>query len=90
MSEEESSPATSIARISVKVPPFWQANPEIWFNQMESQFVLAGIRTEITKFHHVVSVLQPEELGIVGRYNFKPSSSKAVRRSPNKTLFAIY
>ncbi|GFY50003.1 retrovirus-related Pol polyprotein from transposon 297 [Trichonephila inaurata madagascariensis] len=38
MSEEESSPAASIARISVKVPPFWRANPEIWFSQMESQF----------------------------------------------------
>ncbi|GFS49868.1 retrovirus-related Pol polyprotein from transposon 297 [Trichonephila inaurata madagascariensis] len=66
MSEEESSPAASIARISVKVPPFWRLNLEIWFSQMESQFVLAGITTEITKFHHVVSKLQPEELGIVG------------------------
>ncbi|GFX44924.1 retrovirus-related Pol polyprotein from transposon 17.6 [Trichonephila clavipes] len=56
----------ALERVSVKVPPFWRPNPEIWFSQMESQFVLAGITTEITTFHHVVSALQPEELGIVG------------------------
>ncbi|GFR32453.1 retrovirus-related Pol polyprotein from transposon 297 [Trichonephila clavata] len=72
MSEEESSPAANIARISVKVPPFWRANPEIWFSQLESQFVLAGITTEITKFLHVVSALQPEELGIVGDIILNP------------------
>ncbi|GFU21461.1 retrovirus-related Pol polyprotein from transposon opus [Trichonephila clavipes] len=39
---------------------------------MESQFVLAGIATEITKFHHVVSALQPEELRIVGDILLNP------------------
>ncbi|GFY40985.1 uncharacterized protein TNIN_365511 [Trichonephila inaurata madagascariensis] len=76
MSEEESSPAASIARISVKVPPFWRANPEIWFNQMESRFVLAGITKEITKFHHVVSALETEELGIVGDIILEPPAVK--------------
>ncbi|GFR08869.1 retrovirus-related Pol polyprotein from transposon 297 [Trichonephila clavata] len=66
MSEEKSATTTSIARVSVKVPPFWRENPDIWFSQMESQFVLAGFTAEITKFHHVFSALQPEELGIVG------------------------
>ncbi|GFR28915.1 peptidase A2 domain-containing protein [Trichonephila clavata] len=57
---------TNIARVSEKVPPLWRVYPEIGFSQMESQFVLAGITAEITKLHHVVSVLQPKELGIVG------------------------
>ena len=56
----------AIARVAVKAPPFWRKNPEIWFRQMESQFVLAGVTAEVTKFHHVVSALQPEELAIVG------------------------
>ncbi|GFT36243.1 retrovirus-related Pol polyprotein from transposon 297 [Nephila pilipes] len=76
MSEEESAAAASIARVSIKVPPFWRANPEIWFRQMESQFVLAGITAEITKFHHVVSSLQPEELGIVGDIILNPPAVK--------------
>ncbi|GFS42774.1 hypothetical protein NPIL_270891 [Nephila pilipes] len=66
LSTEESAPTASIARVSIKVLPFCRANPEIWFSQMESQFVLARITAEITEFHHVVSVLHPEELGIVG------------------------
>ncbi|GFU56803.1 uncharacterized protein NPIL_62681 [Nephila pilipes] len=76
MSEEESAATASIARVSIKVPPFWRANPEIWFRQMESQFVLAGITAEITKFHHVVSALQPEELGIVGDIILNPPAVK--------------
>ncbi|GFR05709.1 retrovirus-related Pol polyprotein from transposon 297 [Trichonephila clavata] len=76
MSEEESVTTASIARVSVKVPPFWRANPEIWFSQMESQFVLAGITAEISKFHHVVSTLQPEELGIVGDIILNPPEVK--------------
>ncbi|GFX89741.1 retrovirus-related Pol polyprotein from transposon 297 [Trichonephila clavipes] len=76
MSEDEIAATASIARVSVKVPPFWRANPEIWFSQMESQFVLAGITTEIMKFHHVVSALQPEELGIVGDILLNPPAVK--------------
>ncbi|GFQ69388.1 uncharacterized protein TNCT_216581 [Trichonephila clavata] len=43
---------------------------------MESQFVLAGITSEITKFYHVVSALQPEELGIVGDIILNPPAVK--------------
>ncbi|GFX38970.1 retrovirus-related Pol polyprotein from transposon opus [Trichonephila clavipes] len=76
MSEDEITATASIGRVSVKVPPFWRENPEIWFSQMESQFVLAGITTEITKFHHVVSALQAEELGIVGDILLNPPAVK--------------
>ncbi|XP_055928213.1 uncharacterized protein LOC129959416 [Argiope bruennichi] len=56
----------NIALVAVKAPPFWRANPELWFKQIESEFILAGVTTEITKFHHILSVLQPEELEVVG------------------------
>ncbi|KAF8793545.1 hypothetical protein HNY73_005010 [Argiope bruennichi] len=73
----------NIARVTVKVPPFWRANPELWFKQIESQFILASVTTEITKFHHIVSVLQPEELEIVGDIMQDPSAERpyeALRR----------
>ncbi|GFS82675.1 peptidase A2 domain-containing protein [Nephila pilipes] len=66
MSYEDSAAAINIARVLVKILPFWRGNSEIWFTQMGSQFILAGIAMEITKFHHVISVLQPEESDIVG------------------------
>lgn len=62
----------NVARVSVKPPPFWRANPKLWFTQMESQFLLANVTTENTKFHHVVSTLQPEELSVVGDILLKP------------------
>lgn len=46
-----------VARVSVRVPPFWQDDPGLWFAQIDSQFVLAGITQDITKFHTVTGAL---------------------------------
>ena len=50
-------------RISVKVLPFYRANPTVWFLQLESQFVLAGITTDVTKFHYTAANL-PEDVAL--------------------------
>ncbi|GBL73845.1 hypothetical protein AVEN_230801-1 [Araneus ventricosus] len=50
------------ARVAVKAPPFWRANPALWFRQIESQFTLTSVTSEITKFHHIVAALQSEEM----------------------------
>jgi hypothetical protein len=44
-------------RAAVRLPPFWALQPDMWFAQAEAQFSLAGIATERTKFHHVISQL---------------------------------
>ncbi|GFU03722.1 peptidase A2 domain-containing protein [Nephila pilipes] len=62
MSHEDSAAAINNAHVSVTVPPFWRAISEIWLRQ----FILAGITIDITKFHRVISELQPKELDIVG------------------------
>lgn len=56
----------SVNRVGIKYAPFWRANPSTWFSQLESQFVLAGVTSSITRYHHLVAALQPEELAIVG------------------------
>lgn len=43
------------AFVSVKLPDFWKADPVMWFAQAESQFVLARIINDATKFHHIVA-----------------------------------
>ncbi|KAF8781698.1 hypothetical protein HNY73_012068 [Argiope bruennichi] len=73
----------NIARVAVKAPPFWRGNLELWFKHMESQFILADVTTEITKFHHIVPVLQPEELEVVGDIMQHPPAKRpyeALRR----------
>ncbi|GFU38010.1 uncharacterized protein NPIL_365141 [Nephila pilipes] len=76
MSHEDSEAAINIARVSVKVPPFWRANLEIWISQMESQLLLGGITIDITKFHHLISALQRKELDIVGDIVLTPPAEK--------------
>ncbi|XP_066254127.1 uncharacterized protein [Euwallacea similis] len=63
---ESSNNATMVDRVAVKPPPFWSRNPELWFCQLESQFQLAGVTADSTKFHHVVSALNCEVIEQVG------------------------
>lgn len=48
------------SRVTVKLPPFWENRPEIWFLQLEAQFAIARITTEETRFHHLVAQLDPK------------------------------
>ncbi|XP_064483086.1 uncharacterized protein LOC135395929 [Ornithodoros turicata] len=52
--------SSSIARVAVRLPSFFTAHPDLWFKMADSQFALAGITQQATKFHHIVSNLPPE------------------------------
>ncbi|GBN17124.1 hypothetical protein AVEN_48788-1 [Araneus ventricosus] len=57
--------SAEIARIAFKPPPLWRNNVELWFSQIESQFLISGISQEETKFHHVVAILEEDILSYV-------------------------
>ena len=44
---------------AVKLPAFWQGNPEVWFRQVESVFATRNpaITTQGTKFEYVIQAL---------------------------------
>ena len=51
MSEEDS--RTFFAAVSVRLPPFWPANPQVWFVQVDARFSKRGITTLRTKYQEI-------------------------------------
>ena len=49
--------AATVNATSVKLPQFWQGNPEVWFAQVESVFNTRNITTQKTKFDYVIQAL---------------------------------
>lgn len=49
-----------VSKVGVKMPPFWRDDPEVWFCQVECQFALAGITSDITKFNTIVGQLDSD------------------------------
>ena len=64
MSANEENPAecnaVAIAAVSIKLPPFWPADPHVWFAQVEAQFATRHITVQKTMFNYVVASLSPE------------------------------
>lgn len=48
-----------VHRVGIRVPPFYPEKPALWFAQLESQFFLANITSDTTKFHYAISQLEP-------------------------------
>ena len=69
-----------IGAISIKLPPFWPADPLIWFAQAEAQFKTRGINREDTKFAHILAAVQPEIIQEVRDLVINPPQDNPYKR----------
>ncbi|XP_049308435.1 uncharacterized protein LOC115065735 [Bactrocera dorsalis] len=51
--------------ISIKAPPFYSEKPALWFAQLESQFRMRSILTEVDKFHVAVPLIDTRSASTV-------------------------
>lgn len=57
-----SSSNLNVYGVSVKLPPFWTDRPSHWFARVESQFNIAGIKSNQTKFDYVFAQLDSRQV----------------------------
>ena len=46
-----------VSAVRVKIPSFWEKDPEAWFGQAEAQFHLWKVKNSTTKFYRIISML---------------------------------
>ena len=68
--------SSEVSAFSIKIPPFWPGDPELWFAQVEAQFRTRGIVSELTKFSHVVSSLDRQYASEVRDILLTPPASQ--------------
>ncbi|XP_054720158.1 LOW QUALITY PROTEIN: uncharacterized protein LOC129229806 [Uloborus diversus] len=57
---------------SLKPPPFWKSNPNLWFLRLEAQFSLVHVTADETKFNYVVAAIDSDILSSVSDIIVRP------------------
>ena len=67
---------SSMESYSMKIPPYWPADPPIWFAQVEAQFAARGITAQRTMYYHIVGSLSTDVAMEIRDLLLKPPEDK--------------
>lgn len=86
---EQSNTQQQVDKVSIKAPPFWKAEPRVWFIQLEAQFDLGGITQDTTKYNYVISAISTEVLTQVADFVTAPPAQNKYPELKKK-LISLY
>lgn len=73
--ENRSVAPSQVSHVAVKIPPLWKSKIKLWFIQVESNFALAKITNDDTKYNHLISCIDAETLSTVSDILFSPPTA---------------
>jgi len=76
-----------VAAGNLKLLLFWPADQEVWYAQVEAQFITCSIRSQRTKFDYVVSSLSLELQPKLGTLFFDDLTETPTINSRNNTFY---
>ena len=62
----------ALSRVGIRSIPFWKKKPDLWFVQMEAQFLTAGITVDDTRYNYVIQCLDDDSLSEVSDIILNP------------------
>lgn len=89
MPDNEDNQNALIQRIQMKIPPFWEDSPDIWFAQIEAQFKNAQVTTDLTQFNAVVGAVESRILTRVASAVLNPPENDKYKNLKEKILGAF-
>lgn len=76
----------NVSAVSVKVPPFWKANPALWFCQLEAQFENSRITVDRTMYNAAVMSIDSSVLSQVSDIVLNPPNENKYLTLKNRLL----
>ncbi|GFX71318.1 retrovirus-related Pol polyprotein from transposon 297 [Trichonephila clavipes] len=70
------SETVEVARIALRLPPFWKSNVRLWIAQCDHAFTFSGISSDDTKYSALVANLDAETLSYVSDIVLSPPNTR--------------